>query len=71
MLHRPIAATPPIHPAYCACFDCSRRDPVSFAEKRREVRAWAILFIGIGGALYGAVIASLPEIAAAFGWRIF
>jgi hypothetical protein len=69
MLHRPVAA-PPIHSANCGCFDCRQRDPIRYARDRRQLRAWAVIFIGLAAALYGSALASLPEIAASFGWGL-
>lgn len=68
MLQRQISSPAPIHPAACGCFDCRRLDPVRFTRDRRQLRAWAVLFIAIAAALYGAVFASFPQIAAALGW---
>lgn len=59
-----------IHPAWCACGDCRA------AAERRQLRhedrqrAWAMLFLTLLAALYGAVLAFLPEIAASFGWAL-
>lgn len=59
----------PIHPSDCACRSCLQRDPRAFVRRRRQERAWAILFIGMAAALYGFALAELPQIAAAFGWH--
>lgn len=54
---------PTIHPQWCRCSDCA----LSIRGNRTRLRAWAILFIALAGALYGTVIACAPQIAAAFG----
>lgn len=67
MLHHP-RIEPTIHPSWCTCSDC-RSSHVRFGEGAR-LRAWAILFIGIAGALYGTVFAYAPQIAAALGFTL-
>lgn len=62
-------ASAPIHAAWCTCRSCLQRDALAYARRRRTLQIWAVLFIALGAALYGLVFASLPQIAAAFGWR--
>lgn len=59
----------PIHAAWCGCRSCLQRDALAYARRARVQQAWAILFIGLAVALYGLIFTSLPQIAAAFGWR--
>jgi hypothetical protein len=70
MLQRQIPSPAPIHPAVCSCFDCRQRDPIRVTRDRRQLRAWAVLSIALAAVFYGAVLASIPHMAAAFGWSV-
>lgn len=56
------------HPIHCGCHDCAlTHDPIGFARRRRAVRVQAVILGVALLALYVAVAACAPAIAAAFG----